>query len=267
MSTDWLAAEANPDASARPRSKHAHAKRTSTARRLRTLVATVLLVAVLAAVGVASLALVRGTWMVAPIVSGSMRPGLSVGGVAISERVPVDSLAVRDVIVFQQPDKPAEQVVHRIVQVVVGNSAQPQIITQGDANAVRDPWTLTIRGGYAYRVRWSLPLIGYVVVAFQNHYGLALLGAGIVLIVIALAMVSGSRRRGGRGDEEDRASEDSGNPPRGAPQAGDAETPSATDVLNGDTTVDDWPLPRRRDQARRTPVPSGVPGTSHDEIQ
>jgi hypothetical protein len=69
-----------------------------------------------------------------------------VGGVGISERVPVDSLAVRDVIVFQRPDKPSEQVVHRIVQLAVGSSGQVQINTQGDANTVRDPWTLTIRG-------------------------------------------------------------------------------------------------------------------------
>jgi signal peptidase I len=105
------------------------------ARPLRTLVAAVLLVAVLAAVGLASLALVRGTWTVTAILSGSMRPGLAVVGVAISERVPVDSLAVREVIVFQRPDKPSEWVVHRIVQLVVGSSGQVQINTQGDANA------------------------------------------------------------------------------------------------------------------------------------
>src|ERR1019366_577212 len=245
MTTSSVAEGGTPHSTARSRPKHAHAKRTfnarrtPVARRLRTLVATVVLVAVLAAVGVASLALVRGTWMVTPILSGSMRPGLSVGGVAISERVPVDSLAVRDVIVFQRPDNPSERVVHRIVQVVVGNSGLPQIITQGDANTVRDPWTLTIRGNYAYRVRWSLPLIGYVVVAFQHHRGLALFGAGIVLIVIALTMVSGSRRRSRRRDEEDKASPDSGNPRRSAPQAGDADPPGDTDAIGGIETAFD----------------------------
>jgi hypothetical protein len=109
-----------------------------------------------------------------------MRPGLAVGGVAISERVPADRLAVRDVIVFQPPDRPSEQVVHRIVQLAVGSSGQVEINAQGDASTVRDPWTLTMRGDSAYRVRWSVPLIGYVAAAFQNHRGLALLGAGIV---------------------------------------------------------------------------------------
>jgi signal peptidase I len=245
----------------------AHAKRAPKARPLRTVVAAVLLVAVLAAVGVASLALVRGTWMVTPFLSGSMRPGLAVGGVAISERVPVHSLAVREVIVFQRPDKPSEQVVHRTVQLAVGSSGQVQINTQGDANIVRDPWTLTIRGDTAYRVRWSVPLIGYVAVAFQNHRGFALLGAGIVLIVIALTMVSGSRRRGGRGDEEDGASESRDNLRPGAEQADDVDTPGDTDALSGIGAVDDWPLPRHGDAERPPPVPSLVPSVGQDGTQ
>ena len=267
MTTDWVAAEGSPNAPARPRSRHAHAKRTPAARRLRTLVVAVLLVAVLAAVGVASLALVRGTWMVTPILSGSMRPGLSVGGVAISERVPVDRLAVRDVIVFQRPDNPSEQVVHRIVQVVGGSSALPQIITQGDANTERDPWTLTIRGDYAYRVRWSLPLIGYVVVAFQNHRGFALLGAGIVLIVIALTMVSGSRRRSRRRDDGEGESTDQGDPRPGVEHVGDLNTPGDADALGSDKTAGDWPLPRHGDTERPTPVPAQVPSFDQDRDQ
>src|SRR5664280_1029078 len=197
-----------------------------------------------------------------------MRPGLSVGGVAISESVPVDSLAVQDVIVFQRPDKPSEQVVHRIVQLAVGSSGQVVINTPGDANTVRDPWTLTIRVDSAYRVRWSIPLIGYVAVAFQNHCGVVLLGAGIVLIVIAvLTMVSGPRRRGGRGDEEDEASESQDNPRPGAEHAGDLDTPSVTDSLDGFETADDWLLPRRGDTERPPPVPSLVPSMGQDGTQ
>ena len=273
MTTSSVAEGGTPHSTARSRPKHAHAKRTFNARRtptarpVRTVVAAVLLVAVLAAVGVASLALVRGTWMVTPILSGSMRPGLAVGGVAISERVPVHSLAVREVIVFQRPDKPSEQVVHRIVQLAVGSSGQLVINTQGDANNVRDPWTLTIRGDTAYRVRWSVPLIGYVAIAFQNHRGFALLGAGIVLIVIAVTMVTGSRRHSDRGDEDSEDSEDSDNPRRGAPQASELDTPSVTDALDGFETADDWPLPRRGDAERPPPVPSLVPGMGQDGTQ
>jgi signal peptidase I len=132
--------------------------------------------------------------MVTPVLSGSMRPGLAVGGVVISQRVPVDSLAVRDVIVFADPYKPSEQIVHRIVRITKNKSGQLQFNTQGDANTVRDPWTITIRGNDVYRVRWSVPLLGYVANNYQNHRGDYLLGAGIVLILIAVSTVLGTRQ-------------------------------------------------------------------------
>ena len=159
-------------------------------------VAWVLTIAVLGAVVVGGLALVNGSWEVNPILSGSMRPGLSVGGVEISERVPVSQLAVRDVIVFREPNNPSTQIVHRIVKMTKDKSGQLLINTQGDANNVRDPWTLTIKGDYAYRARWSLPLVGYVAVAYENNRGIALLGAGVVLIAIAATAVWKPRRRG-----------------------------------------------------------------------
>jgi hypothetical protein len=107
----------------------------------------------------------------------------------------VDSLAVRDVIVFRDPYKPSEQIVHRIVHISVSSSGQLLINTQGDANTVRDPWTLTIQGAYIYRARWAVPLVGYVAIAYQNHRGFLLLGAGIVLILIALSTALGPRPR------------------------------------------------------------------------
>ncbi len=114
----------------------------------------------------------------------------------------MDSLAVRDVIVFADPYKPSEQVVHRIVRITKDSSGQLLFNTQGDANTVRDPWTMTIRSNDVYRVRWTVPLIGYVAIAYQNHRGFFLLGAGIVPILIAVSTVletsPGRRRRHAR---------------------------------------------------------------------
>jgi hypothetical protein len=94
------------------------------------------------------------------------------------------------------------QIVHRIVRITKNKSGQLQFNTQGDANTVRDPWTLTIQGDYIYRVRWSVPLLGYVANSYQNHRGYYLLGAGIVLILIALVTIletrQGRRRRHAR---------------------------------------------------------------------
>jgi signal peptidase I len=153
-----------------------------------------LVLAIVGSAGIGAWALAQGSWAVNPVLSGSMRPGFTVGGVVISQRIPVSRLAVRDVIVFHNPNKPSEEMVHRIVQMTKGSNGQLLIKTQGDANPVRDPWTLTIRGKYVYKVRWSLPLLGYVAVAYQNHRGIALLAAGFLLILVALSIVIRQRR-------------------------------------------------------------------------
>lgn len=153
-----------------------------------------LVLAILGSAGIGAWALAQGSWSVNPVLSGSMRPGFTVGGVVISQRIPVSQLAVRDVIVFHNPNKPSEEMVHRIVQMTKGSNGQLLIKTQGDANPVRDPWTLTIRGNSVYKVRWSLPLLGYVAVAYQNHRGDALLAAGFLLILVALSIVIRQRR-------------------------------------------------------------------------
>ena len=101
-------------------------------------------------------------------------------------------------IIFNDPNKASEQIVHRIVRISKNSSGQLQFNTQGDANTVRDPWTITIRGNDVYRVRWSVPLLGYVANSYQRHRGDYLLGAGIVLILIAVTTVLGTsegRRR------------------------------------------------------------------------
>ena len=184
-------------------------KTAAVARWLRRILSTVLVLVVLAAVGVGSIALNRGTWQVNSVLSGSMRPGFAVGGVVISERIPVDQLALRDVMVFASPDNPATLIVHRIVAMSKDKSGQLVIKTQGDANDARDPWTLTIRGKYAYLVRWSVPLLGYAAVAYQNHRGLVLLAAGIVLLAAAISAILKQRRNGEASEEVDESESNS----------------------------------------------------------
>jgi len=94
--------------------------------------------------GICAFALVQGTWQVTPV-SRQHATWLAVGGAVISQRVAVDSLHVRDVIIFNDPFKPTEQIVHRIVRISKSSSGQLLFNTQGDANNVRDPWTLTIK--------------------------------------------------------------------------------------------------------------------------
>jgi hypothetical protein len=92
-------------------------------------------------------------------------------------------------------------VVHRIIQITPDKSGQIAIRTQGDANSAADPWNLTIRQPYTYRVRWSVPLVGYGVVAFQNHRGYVLLGAGVVALLVGGSVLLEKKRQEPAGSE------------------------------------------------------------------
>jgi signal peptidase I len=116
-----------------------------------------------------------------------MVPLLPVGGVVVTERVPIASLRMGDVVVFHRPDRPAELVVHRIVALTPG-VAGPVVRTKGDANEVPDPWQVSLRGTTAYRASFSVPVVGYVAVWVHGPAGrqtlrvvglLLLVGAGV----------------------------------------------------------------------------------------
>jgi signal peptidase len=205
VSADVEASEIANVSGARPnaaeqRRRARHAMRATPSTRVRQVVALFVLAFVLVCVGIGVFALVQGTWAINPVLSGSMRPGFSVGGVVISERVPVDQLALRDVIVFRDPLAPSEQIVHRIVGISVAHNGERTFLTQGDANVSPDPWRLRIPGGTAYRVRWSLPLLGYAAIAYDNHRGIVLMIAGVVLVLVAIPTIARTRRRKVPGD-------------------------------------------------------------------
>jgi signal peptidase len=163
---------------------------------VRTGIWSVIVVVILAAVGFAVFSVLSGAWMVTPILSGSMRPGLPVGGVAVSERVPASSLAVRDVIIFKNPLNPDETMVHRIVHLTVNSSGQPVVKTQGDANSIADPWTATLHGKDVYVVQFSLPVLGYPAV-YTNH-GVDLMVGGAILLIVVVGTIAERERRGTR---------------------------------------------------------------------
>jgi signal peptidase I len=91
------------------------------------------------------------------VTSGSMRPTISPGDVAVTQAVPVSSLRVGDVIVFYPPGVTSEPVMHRIVSLVNG-----VIKTRGDANNVDDPWQVTLSGTTAYRMVAVVPFLGWL---------------------------------------------------------------------------------------------------------
>ena len=125
------------------------------------------------------------------VTSGSMRPTISPGDMAVTQAVPVSSLKVGDVIVFYPPGVTSEPVMHRIVSLDNG-----LIKTRGDANNADDSWQVTLKGTTSYRMVAVVPFIGWLI-ELQRP---ALIVAGL-LVVLAILLeirkgVRGSRTKG-----------------------------------------------------------------------
>ena len=159
---------------------------------VRRVISAVLSLVVLVLAGgfvIAAVAVGSGHWKAAPVVSGSMEPTIPTGSVVITQRVPVDDLAVDDIVMFQRPDEPEEQVVHRIAQLDPSQNG-PRIRTKGDANATEDPWQVRPQGDTAWVARESVPYVGYVALATRTAVGQhPLLPAAGLLIVVGLVVL------------------------------------------------------------------------------
>lgn len=113
------------------------------------------------------------------VLSGSMRPTVSPGDLAITQGVPVDSLRVGDVIAFTPPNE-SRTVLHRIVTLQDG-----VITTRGDANNVGDPWRATLAGTAAYRLAFVVPFLGWL----TELRSAALLAVGLVVLLMLVLEV------------------------------------------------------------------------------
>ncbi len=160
----------------------------------RTVLSVLVAGAVLLAAGV-----VTGDLQLRPVLSGSMRPALPLGGVVVTQRVPLSSLTVGDIAVFHPPGYPKIDYVHRIIW--LKRTAHGDLIrTKGDANLYRDPWTLRVQGSEAYVARMAVPLLGYPAVWIHSPSGrrALLYGAGALFLVAGVSAALDDRRRSRR---------------------------------------------------------------------
>jgi len=153
----------------------------STAARVTTALvagAVVMLVAAYAAL------LVLGFKPVA-VYSGSMRPTLGVGSLAVDRVVPAASVRVGDVITFNDPYVKGRLVTHRVAQIVATKHGLAYR-TKGDANAARDPWAIRLTG-HVGRVAFHVPLAGYVLYyAHTREVRSALLAIFAAVLLVAM---------------------------------------------------------------------------------
>jgi len=138
-----------------------------------------------------ALQVLNGSYQLHPVLTGSMRPGFSLGSVVVVKRVPASSVAVRDVILFHKPTNPSEFVVHRVIRIRDQDGARV-IETKGDDNPVKDPWQFALRGRTAYRAQFTIPFVGYAALWLHQpstrRYAL-FAGAALLLVSAVVALM------------------------------------------------------------------------------
>jgi signal peptidase I len=130
-------------------------------------------------------ALIVGGYRPVAVYSGSMRPTIPVGGLAVDRTIAARDVRVGDVITFDDPYVKGRMVTHRVVSVIP--TAQGLAYrTKGDANPARDPWTIRLNGQVG-RVAFSVPAAGYVLVyAHTREVRSALICLASLLVLVGL---------------------------------------------------------------------------------
>jgi signal peptidase I len=125
------------------------------------------------------------------MLTGSMAPAIDPGDVAVVTPLAVSEVTEGMVITYHIPVEDHRLVTHRVVSVEHGPDGSVTVQTKGDANAAVDPWTATLEGDTAYRVRAVIPELGHVLQALRAPvvsqlltYGATALVAGWLLLAI-----------------------------------------------------------------------------------
>jgi signal peptidase len=122
------------------------------------------------------------------VYSGSMRPTLGVGSLAVDRVVPASSVRVGDVITFNDPYTRRRLVTHRVAKIVRTDHGLAYR-TKGDANAARDPWAIQLNDKVG-RVAFDVPVAGYLLWYAHTREIRALL-----LIVFTIFVLGAALRR------------------------------------------------------------------------
>jgi signal peptidase len=117
------------------------------------------------------------------VYSGSMKPTIAVGALAVDRAINAKDVRVGDVITFSDPYVKGRFVTHRVIR-IIQTPKGTAYRTKGDANPSRDPWTIRLDGQVG-RVAFDVPYVGYVLVYAHTREvrgGLMFIAAALILI-------------------------------------------------------------------------------------
>lgn len=121
------------------------------------------------------------------ITGGSMTGTHDKGSVVFEKPVAADDLEVGDVITYQPP--PASGVTtlvtHRIIAIGHDEQGHQVLRTQGDANPDPDPWKFSLTSSEQPVVDFSVPYVGYVLIALADR-DTRMLAIGVPAALVAL---------------------------------------------------------------------------------
>lgn len=143
---------------------------------------------VVVAVGLAAFMLLgpRSGWNTHPVLSGSMEPALPVGGVIVTQAVPVSEIAVGDIVTLKTGDA---LVTHRVVEILYKEGdPKPWFRTKGDANQEPDANLLSPTGSRAPRTVLYIPEVGKLTTVTQNKATFPFLVGIPALILLAVCV-------------------------------------------------------------------------------
>ncbi|WP_224766337.1 signal peptidase I [Nocardioides campestrisoli] len=134
------------------------------------------------------------------ITGGSMSGTIEKGSIVFEKQVPVDDLAVGDVITYVPPADSGVStlVTHRITSIKPGEDGVPVLRTQGDANADVDPWKFSLQADTQPVVSYDVPLLGYAFIFLADPanrmFVIGIPAAGIALMALRDLLLALVRR-------------------------------------------------------------------------
>ena len=115
------------------------------------------------------------------IISGSMEPAYPTGSLVYADPVEGSSLQAGDVVAFWEEE---EVIIHRVKEV---DDQTGHLVTKGDANEDVDLRPVPFQNVLG-RVVFSVPVVGYFLMALGTTAGLLVLG-WVVIMAVALCVV------------------------------------------------------------------------------
>src|SRR5947209_1081746 len=146
--------------------------------------------------------MVLGVWRFTVISTGSMRPTLNPGDVAVLTSESTADLKQGQIVAFHPPGEPQLTVLHRVFSIQrVSNGLIIQ--TKGDANNTTDQWHARIVAKTIWRETAKAPKVGYL--AVWSHQRAVRLIVLVLIVTLVLSMLLGSVWRSPDADPRGRA--------------------------------------------------------------